>query len=85
LALGGIAPGPSGDDAAALLAAIAARGWHATVEELAPSQGGRLRYHAMVFALAEGGSPSYASGRARGATEAEALAKALARLLERTG
>jgi len=85
LVASGIAPGPAGDDASTLLAAIAARGWHATVEELAPSTGGRFRYQAMVFGSIGGNSPSHASGRARGATEAEALAKALARLLERTG
>jgi transcriptional regulator with XRE-family HTH domain len=73
----GVALGPAGDDAA--------RGWHATVEELATSRGGRLRYHALVFGPAEGSSPSHASARARGATEAEALAKALVRLVERTG
>jgi transcriptional regulator with XRE-family HTH domain len=85
LVAGGVPPGPAGYDASALLAAIAARGWHATVEELAPSQGGRKRYRAMVFGPAGGGHPTHVSARARGATEEDALAAALARLLERTG
>ena len=81
----GVLLGPAGDDAAALAAAIAARGWHVTVEDLAPSTGGRQRYQAMVFRFAAGSSPLHVSGRGRGATAVAALAKALARLLERTG
>ncbi len=45
---------------------------------------GRFRYYAMVFGLGPDGSPRHAGGRGSGATEAEALAKALVRLLERT-
>ena len=85
LVASGVWPGPAGYDAAVLVAATEVRGWRSTVEELAPSRGGRFRYQAMVFGSIGGNSPSHASGRARGATEAEALAKALVRLLERTG
>ena len=37
----------------------------------------------MVFGLGPDGAPRHVSGRARGATEAAALAAALVRLLER--
>jgi transcriptional regulator with XRE-family HTH domain len=84
LALNGIAPGPDGYDVAAIVAAIAARGWRSAVEERATRARGRFRYHAIVFGSTEGSSPSHASGRASGETEAERLAKALVRLLERT-
>ena len=77
--------GSTGDDAAALVAAIEARGWHATVEEQALSGSGRKRYRAMVFGSTGDSYPMHVSARARGETAAEALAKALARLLERTG
>ena len=84
LALRGVAPGTAGYDVRTLAAAVAARGWRATVEERAPSGRGRRRYQALVFALEPDGSPRHVSGRARGATEAEALAAALVRLLEQT-
>ena len=85
LVAGGVPPGPTGDDAAALLAAIAARGWHATVEEQALSGSGRKRYRAMVFGSTGDSYPMHVSARARGETAAEALAKALGQLLERAG
>ena len=84
LALVGIAPGPAGYDVSTLLAAVAALGWRVTVEERAPSARGRHRYRALVFGSAGDGVPRHVSGRGSGATEAEALAKALLRLLERT-
>jgi transcriptional regulator with XRE-family HTH domain len=83
LALRGVAPGPAGYDVPTLVAGIEALGWRYAIEERAPSQGGRHRYRALVFrASAPGGR--VATGRAGGATEAEALTKALVRLLERT-
>ena len=81
----GVLPGPAGYDVATLVAAIAARGWRAVVEERASRRCGRFRYHAMVFGSVGGNYPMHVNARARGDTEAEALAKALVRLLERTG
>jgi hypothetical protein len=83
LALRGVAPGPAGYDVRTLAAAVEALGWRCAVEERPTRERGRFRYQAMVFGSAAGGAPSHASGRATGGTEAEALAKALVRLLER--
>ena len=83
LALRGVAPGPAGYDVPTLVAGIEALGWRYAVEERAPSQRGQHRYRALVFrTVAPGGR--VATGRAGGTTEAEALTKALVRLLERT-
>ena len=53
------------------------------IEERAPSQRGRHRYRTLVLFRAEAASPTHQAGRASGETEAEALAAALVRLLER--
>ena len=76
----GLVPGPDSYDVAALLAAAETRGWTAGVEEVdgaAPRHAGR--YRAFVT------RPRHRGGRwavhARGRSEIEALARALARAL----
>ena len=85
LARRGVALGSAGYDAPTLAAAAEAFGWRCAVEERAPSERGRYRYQALVFGPGTPGHPARHTGRARGETEAEALAKALLRLLERAG
>jgi hypothetical protein len=87
LAAHGLVPGPAGFDPGDLVACAAARGWTATAEHL-PRRPGTLAWRATVFArdprvVASGVTVSGAYGS--GATEAEALAVALASLLRRWG
>ena len=86
LARHGIDPGPQGYDLAALERAILTRGWRHRTEE---RRSRTMRYQALVFARIEGvarTAPDHVSslwGRGRGATEEEALALALTRMLRR--
>ena len=84
----GIEPGPRGYELATLERAILARGWRHRTEE---RRNRGARYQALVFARLEGVAPtdpdhvSSLWGRGRGATEEEALALALTRMLLRAG
>ena len=72
-------------DWAALQALAAARGWHVRVEEAEPEGGLRPKRRFRAQAWSGGGTsdhPRLASARANGATEEEALARALLSLLE---
>jgi hypothetical protein len=81
----GLAPGPAGWDEAALVAAIEGRGWGWSVEPATGRHGGAPVFRALVFApaprLVAGRVPTAPHGRGRGATEADALARALAWML----
>ena len=77
LARYGVAPDA---DAATLLAVLRARGWDATVEELAVPAGETPRYRARAFR--RGGA---AHGQAAGPSAAAALARVLAAELAREG
>ncbi len=86
LAAAGLEPGPDGHDPAALAAAIEGRGWWWSVEPLAGSPLNRPRYRALVVApvrwsAAGAGPAAPLTARGRGATEAAAMAHALAHLL----
>ena len=86
LAAAGLEPGPDGYDPTALVAAIEGRGWRWSVEPLAGSPPTRRRYRALVVApshrlTAGGGQCATPAARGRGATEAAALAQALAKQL----
>ena len=86
LAAAGLEPGPDGYDPTALVAAIEGRGWRWSVEPLAGSPPTRRRYRALVVAPTRRSPASDPHGatptaRGRGATEAAALAQALAHLL----
>ena len=86
LAAAGLEPGPDGYDPTALVVAIEGRGWRWSVEPRAASPPNRPRYRALVVAPsrwspASGGHGATPSARGRGATEAAALAQALAHLL----
>jgi hypothetical protein len=87
LAAHGLAPGARGFDPAALVAFAAARGWTATAERL-PRPPRTLAWRATVFVHAPlaGRAEAIVSGVfGSGATEAEALAIALASMLRRRG
>jgi hypothetical protein len=87
LAAHGLAPGAGGFDPDALVACAAARGWTASAERV-PGARGTLSWRATVFASAPpaGGAAATVSGvYGSGATEAEALAIALASMLRRRG
>ncbi len=88
LAAFGLAPGPDGWDAADLAAAVEGRGWRWSVEPAGRAGAGYARrpvFRAMVFApgAAPDGRPvtGLRAYRGRGASEGEALALAVARLL----
>jgi hypothetical protein len=86
LAAHGLVPGPAGFAAADLIAAAAARGWAARTERVAAR--GTLRWRATVFGATRyrrHSGPMLTGATRRGATEAEALAVALAGLLRRHG
>ena len=86
LARHGLVPGPAGFALWELAAAAAARGWGWGVEPVADSRPLRRPFRALVFAPAPAGRRPGAtslSARGRGATEEEALAEALARMLAR--
>jgi hypothetical protein len=87
LAAHGLVPGPGGFDPGALVAFAAARGWTATAERR-PRPRGTLAWRATAFASAPpaGGAAATVLGvYGSGATEAEALAIALASMLRRRG
>jgi len=86
LAAVGLLPGAGGYDPTALVAAIEGRGWRWSVEPRAGSPPTRRRYRALVVApshwlTAGGGQCATTAARGQGATEAAALAQALAKLL----
>ena len=91
LAAHGVAPGPGGIDVATLEAAAAARGLTASVEEVAGAaahSSRRVRHRARVWraeeqAWAGAWAVGHREASGRGRTEAEALARALVRWLER--
>lgn len=65
-----------------LEALIEARGWRYVVEERTPSRPGHRRYHATLF-RSDAPSAMLYSARSTGRTEFEAVAAALARMLDR--
>jgi len=82
----GLVPGTDGYDPATLAAAIETRGWRWSVEPVAGSPPTRRRFRALVVASSHRSSAGAGLGpipaaRGRGATEAAALAQALAQLL----
>ena len=83
LAAHGFAPGPAGHDEDAVRAAIAARGWVVVLHEAARAGTYRRvrRWQAALRRGRPGNEPLMAM--ARGRSEAEALAKALAHVLWR--
>jgi hypothetical protein len=87
LAAHGLAPGAGGFDPADLVAFAAARGWTASAERL-PRPPRTLAWRATVFASvppAGGAGATVCGVYGSGATEAEALAIALASMLRRRG
>ena len=82
---------PPDADAAALLAALAARGWEARVEELEVGRTGRggasprFRVLAIRSRAAGDGYGSHDHRQASGRTAEEALGRVLAAVLERGG
>ena len=86
LATHGFGPGPEGYDADVMEAAIVARGWNPALHEAAPSGTDRRvrRYQAVLQRRPAAGQPPRLV-MARGRSEAEALAKALATVLAGRG
>ncbi len=82
LARHGVAIDAVGADVLTLEALIEARGWRYVVEERTPSRPGHRRYHATLF-RSDAPSAMLYSARSTGRTELEAVAAALARMLER--
>ena len=85
LAAHGIVPGPDGYDLNALVRLVDQRGWHWSSARVTNSGRLEARWRVTIFAsrAGEDRTGSVQGARGRGATEAEALAGALATLLHR--